>query len=179
MRLLVGLVVPLGAFALALFVFDPQLSAAATILIVVFGALSIGRAANGWMSSSPFAARHVDHARPSSACSPGAFAYVAGITFFEHFVADVVPYDVPAAVGPGVGRRVARGRCDRRRRHRARPGPSGDDLRRRVYVWLFSTGASEPLDPAVASDAPCDRPSTAAATAIRHPPRVVTLGEHA
>jgi hypothetical protein len=28
------------------------------------------------------------------------FGYVAGIALFEGFVADVVPYDVPAAVGP-------------------------------------------------------------------------------
>ncbi len=53
-RLLIGLVVPLASFALALAIVDPHLTASATILIVVFGVLSVGRAANGWMGSTPF-----------------------------------------------------------------------------------------------------------------------------
>ena len=175
-RLLVGLVVPLAAFALALAVIDPHLTAAATILIVVFGTLSIGRAANGWMTSTPFSTV----ASISSAVGGvlvGAFAYVGGITLFEHFVVDVVPYDVPAAVGPvWVGASLgvialAVGIIA------FTPGPSGDDLRRRMYVWLLSTGAPEPIAPPRRSDVPSTTrrpvvaPTTSAAPA--------TLGEPA
>lgn len=175
LRLLVGLAVPLGAFTLALFVLDPHLSAAATILIVVFGALSIGRAANGWMSSSPFAAT-TSIGTAIVGVFIGAFGYVAGITVFEHFVAGVVPDAVPAAVGPvwvvaslavialtvGI---IA-----------LSPGPNGADLRRRVYVWLLATGAPEPLDPARRSDAPATvRRSVAAPTSGA----LITVGEPA
>ena len=68
-NMLVGLLVPLAVFALALWIIDPHLTAAATILIVVFGALSVGRAANGWMSATPFAAaRSIATATPP--CAP-------------------------------------------------------------------------------------------------------------
>ncbi len=175
LRLLVGLAVPLGAFALALFVIDPHLSAAATILIVVFGSLSIGRAANGWMSSSPFTAA-MSIGTAIAGVFVGAFGYVAGITVFEHFVAGVVPDDVPAAVGPlwvaGSLALIALGLGI----IAFSPGASGDDLRRRVYVWLLSTGAPEPLDPTRRSDvpAPARRPVTAATSAA-----LITVGEPA
>ena len=174
LRLLVGLVVPLGAFALALFVIDPHLSAAATILIVVFGSLSIGRAANGWMSSSPFAAA-TSISTAVLGVFAGAFGYVAGVAVFEHFVAGVVPDDVPAAVGPlwvalslavlALGVAII-----------ALPrGPRGDELRRRVYVWLLSTGAAEPLDPVRRDAAPASiRQPAAARTAA-----LITVGEPA
>ncbi len=98
-RVAVGLLAPLAAFALALWIIDPHLTASATILIVVFGALSVGRAANGWMSAAPFAALRTI-AMAIAGAVVATFAYVGGIALFEGFVADVVPYDVPAAVGP-------------------------------------------------------------------------------
>ena len=88
------------------------------------------------------------------------FAYVGGIALFEGFVADVVPYDVPAAVGPvwvaailaAIGTGVAVVAFT--------PGPRGDALRRQVYAWLLSTStpvsairahspsqASKPIEP--------------------------------
>ena len=151
-RLLVGLVAPLAAFALALVVIDPHLTASAMILIVVFGTLSIGRAANGWMTSTPFSTATSIGAALGGVVV-GSFAYVGGITLFEHFVVDVVPYDVPGAVGPvWVGASLAAiaiavGIISFSR------GPGGDDLRRRVYVWLLSTGTPEPIAPAPHTDA--------------------------
>lgn len=142
-RLVIGLAVPLVAFALALWVIDPHLTAAATILIVVFGTLSIGRAANGWMASAPFAAG-TTIATAATGVFVGVFGYVGGLTVFENFVVDVVPYEVPAAVGPvwvavslgivGAGALVVA----------FLPGAGGASLRRRVYAWLVSTGAPPP-----------------------------------
>jgi NAD(P)H-quinone oxidoreductase subunit 5 len=145
-RVVTGLAVPLAAFGLALWIIDPHLTAAATILIVVFGTLSIGRAANGWMASAPFAAT-ITTLMAAAGVVVGVFGYVGGITLFENFVVDVVPYEVPAAVGPvwvafsvaavgGVAAAVA-----------FLPGDGGASLRRHVYAWLLSTGA---LPPAVA-----------------------------
>jgi NADH:ubiquinone oxidoreductase subunit 5 (subunit L)/multisubunit Na+/H+ antiporter MnhA subunit len=140
-RLAMGLLVPLAAFAGALLVIDPHLTAAATILIVVFGTLSVGRAANGWMAAAPFAV-----GRTVALSTIGvfvlAFGYIGGIAIFEAFVVDVVPYDVPAAVGPvwvgvvlaGIGFAAALVAF--------LPGLSGDQLRRRTYGWLVSTGAN-------------------------------------
>lgn len=176
LRLLVGVVVPLCAFALALLVVDPHLTDAATILIVVFGTLSIGRAANGWMTSTPFSAA-TSIATAIGGVVAGVFVYVVGLTIFENFVADVVPYDVPAAVGPvwvavsltaialtvGV---VA-----------FTPGPTGDDLRRRAYVWLLSTGASEPIAPGPHTDARSVIRPPVAAAAMSDAPAVVTVGD--
>ena len=137
-RVVVGLLAPLSAFALALWLVDPHLTAAATILIVVFGALSVGRAANGWMSATPFAATRTI-ATAIAGVAVATFAYVSGIALFESFVVDAVPYEVPAAVGPvwvagvlaaiGIGVVVVA----------FTPGPRGDALRRRVYAWLLST----------------------------------------
>jgi NADH:ubiquinone oxidoreductase subunit 5 (subunit L)/multisubunit Na+/H+ antiporter MnhA subunit len=149
-RLFVGVVVPLASFAFALALIDPHLSPAASILVVVFGALAVGRAANGWLTSAPFSP-----VRTIVTASLGVvvlvFAYVGGLTLFENFVVDVVPYDVPAAVGPmwvvatlvvvgatviGVARM---------------PGRRGDRIRRVVYAWLVSTGASTTVVPAAAT----------------------------
>ena len=176
-RLIVGLAVPLAAFALALFVIDPHLTAAARILIVVFGTLSIGRAANGWMGSTPFTVR------PSVVTAVagvfvGVFAYVGGITLFENFVADVVPYDVPAAVGPVwvavllVAIALAIGVVA------FAPGPRGDSLRRSAYVWLFSTGAARPIAPAAPAH---ERSSTRSAPALApsDAPAPLTVGDPA
>lgn len=137
-RLVLGVVAPLAAFALALWIIDPHLTAAATILIVLFGALSVGRAANGWTTATPFAA-----ARTIATAIVGiavvTFGYVGGIALFEGFVADVVPYEVPSAVGPvwvaavlgAIGTAVAVIAFT--------PGSRGTGLRRQVYGWLLST----------------------------------------
>jgi NADH:ubiquinone oxidoreductase subunit 5 (subunit L)/multisubunit Na+/H+ antiporter MnhA subunit len=137
-RVLLGLVAPLAAFALVLWVIDPHLTAAATILIVVFGALSVGRAANGWTSATPFAAGRTI-VTAIAGIVVATFGYIGGIALFEGFVADVVPYEVPSAVGPvwvvavlaalGTGVAVTA----------FTPGPRGAALRRQVYAWLLST----------------------------------------
>ena len=166
-RLVVGLVVPVAAFAFAMAVIDPHLTAAATILIVVFGTLSVGRAANGWMSSAPFAATRTI-ATAIAGVVTVTFAYVGGITLFETFVADEVPYDVPAAVGPVWVTVVLALAAGGIAIVAFTPGDRGDALRRAVYAWLLSTGAPvrhptpEPVTPTVPSDRPT---ATAPATA--------------
>jgi NAD(P)H-quinone oxidoreductase subunit 5 len=151
-RAAVGLMAPLAAFGIALWAIDPHLSAAASILIVVFGTLSVGRAANGWLSSTPFAApRTIVTALGGIVVTT--FLYVAGIALFEAFIADVVPYDVPAAVGPlwvaGVLAAVGTGVAV----VAFTPGPRGAALRRHAYVWLLSTStpvvAHQPEPPTV------------------------------
>ena len=137
-RVLLGVVVPLAAFGSALWIIDPHLSAAATILIVLFGALSVGRAATGWTTATPFAAGRTI-ATAIAGIVVATFAYVAGIALFEGFVVDLVPYEVPAAVGPvwvaavlaaiGTGVAVIA----------FAPGSRGAAMRRQVYAWLLST----------------------------------------
>lgn len=140
-RLLVGLIVPSVAFALALAIIDPHLTAAATILIVVFGVLSVGRAANGWLASTPFSAVATITTAAFGVVG-GVFAYVGGITVFEHFVVDVVPYDVPAAVGPVWVTATLVGIALFVTVVAFTPGIRGQALRRRVYSWLLSTGSA-------------------------------------
>ena len=175
-RVLVGLAVPLVAFALALLVVDPHLTSSATILIVVFGTLSIGRAANGWMGSTPFGVRR-SIVTAVVGVFVGVFAYVGGLTLFENFVADVVPYDVPAAVGPvwvaatlaviAVAVAVIV----------FAPGTGGAALRRRTYAWLFSTGTATPVSPARRRARSAPGPAPCAATSDS--PIPVTVGEPA
>ena len=166
-RLVLGVVAPLAAFGLALWIIDPHLTAAATILIVLFGALSVGRAANGWTTATPFAA-----GRTIAAAIAGivvaTFGYVGGIALFEGFIADVVPYEVPAAVGPvwvaavlaAIGTGVAIIAFT--------PGQRGTAIRRQVYGWLLSTStpvtggrAEAPTPPSRPAAHPA--PSTASA----------------
>ena len=176
-RLVVGLLAPLVAFALALRVIDPHLTAAATILIVVFGALSVGRAANGWMSATPFgAARTI--ATAIGGVAVATFAYVGGIALFEAFVVDAVPYEVPAAVGPvwvaavlatiGTGVVVVA----------FTPGLRGEELRRRVYAWLLST--STPVSAIRStSPTPASTPIAPSTSAPSRPAELATAGDHA
>ena len=167
MRLAIGLLAPLAAFALALLVIDPHLTAAATILIVTFGAMSVGRAANGWLSATPFAATR-SIATAIGGVVVATFAYVGGIALFEAFVVDVVPYEVPAAVGPmwvaavlgaiGTGVVVLA----------FTPGLRGEELRRQVYGWLVSTSTPvTPTSPASGSPmSPMPTPTANNATAL-------------
>lgn len=145
-RLGIGLAVPLAAFVLALWIIDPHLTAAATILVVVFGTLSIGRAANGWLASAPFATGTTMFAA-TAGIVVGVAGYVGGLTLFETFVVDVVPYDVPAAVGPiwvalSLGVIAAAAGVVA-----FTPGERGDAVRRRTYAWLLSTGAPPRVRP--------------------------------
>jgi hypothetical protein len=167
-RLVVGLLAPLAAFALALWLVDPHLTAAATILIVVFGALSVGRAANGWMSATPFAATRTI-ATAVGGVVVATFAYVGGIALFEGFVVDAVPYEVPAAVGPvwvaavlaaiGTGVVVVA----------FTPGPRGDALRRGAYAWLLST--STPVS-VIRPTSPTSPPPIASSTSGTSQPKI-------
>ncbi len=175
-RLVVGLLAPLAAFALALWIIDPHLTAAATILIVVFGALSVGRAANGWMSATPFAAPRTIAAAIAGVVV-ATFAYVGGIALFEGFVVDAVPYDVPAAVGPvwvaavlaaiGAGVLVVA----------STPGPRGDALRRQTYGWLLST--STPVNAARSTSTSPVAPPPASSSATNRPAELATAGDPA
>lgn len=157
-RLVTGLLVPVAAFALALFVIDPHLTASATILIVVFGSLSVGRAANGWIASAPLPGpRTIGSALVGTVAI--VFAYVGGITLFEKLVVDSVPFEVPAAVGPiWVGSSLA-ALALAALVVVALPGSRGDHLRRYVYGWLVSTGSAPPGRRA-ASTPPPHRPSS-------------------
>lgn len=142
-RIAMGLLLPLAAFEIALLAIDPHLTAAATILIVVFGTLAVGRAANGWMAAAPFGA-----GRTVVLSTVGvfvlAFGYIGGIAIFERFVVDVVPYDVPAAAGPVWVAAVLAVLALASALVAFLPGPRGDELRRRTYGWLVSTAASIP-----------------------------------
>jgi NADH:ubiquinone oxidoreductase subunit 5 (subunit L)/multisubunit Na+/H+ antiporter MnhA subunit len=174
-RLGIGLLVPLGAFALALWLIDPHLTAAATILIVVFGTLSIGRAANGWMASAPFRAG-VTVLAAIAGVVVGVLGYIGGLTLFETFVADEVPYDVPNAVGP-VWVAVSLGVVAAAAAVVAfTPGATGDVIRRRTYVWLLSTGApSRPRPPSIVAS-----PVTTARSEAETPAAApITVGEPA
>ena len=176
MRLLIGLVVPLAAFALVLWIIDPHLTAAATILIVVFGALSAGRAANGWLSATPFAAAR-SIATAVGGIVVATFAYVGGIALFESFIVDVVPYEVPAAVGPvwvavvlgAIGAAVAIVALT--------PGPNGDSLRRQVYAWLVST--STPVTMSSARTSPLSTTPTNTTSPSNATAELATAGDHA
>ena len=138
---------------------------------MVFGALSVGRAANGWMSAAPFPATRTI-ATAIGGIVVATFGYVGGIALFEGFIVDVVPYDVPAAVGPvwvaavlaAIGAGVAIVAFA--------PGPRGDALRRQVYAWLLSTStpvsggrADAAVPPTPRSAAPTTSPTAELATA--------------
>ncbi len=143
-RLVIGLVVPLAAFGSALWIIDPHLTAAATILVVSFGALSVGRAANGWMSATPFGATRTI-ALAIGGIVVATFGYVGGLAVFEGFVVDAVPYDVPAAVGPVWVAATLAGIAVGVALVGFAPGARGDALRRTLYGWLLST--STPVTP--------------------------------
>jgi NADH:ubiquinone oxidoreductase subunit 5 (subunit L)/multisubunit Na+/H+ antiporter MnhA subunit len=173
-QLAVGLLVPLASFGLALWIIDPHLTAAATMLIVIFGALSVGKAANGWMSATPFSATRTI-VTAIAGIVVATFGYVVGITVFEGFVADVVPYDVPAAVGPvwvaavlgtiGTGIAVVA----------FTPGERGAALRRNVYAWLLSTSTPITANRSGTSASPL-HPTTAPSSSTA-PAELATAGD--
>jgi NADH:ubiquinone oxidoreductase subunit 5 (subunit L)/multisubunit Na+/H+ antiporter MnhA subunit len=184
-RVVVGLLAPLAAFALALWLVDPHLTAAATILIVVFGALSVGRAANGWMSATPFTATRTI-ATAIGGVVVATVAYVGGIALFEGFVVDAVPYEVPAAVGPvwvagvlaAIGTAVVIVAFT--------PGPRGDALRRGIYAWLLSTSTPvstirpmSPVSSAPTASSPAATSSISAAPTASRTAELATAGEPA
>jgi NAD(P)H-quinone oxidoreductase subunit 5 len=170
----VGLVAPVAAFATALFVIDPHLTPGAVILVVTFGALSVGRAANGWARSAPWSAAPTLVAAVAGV-TVAAWAYVAGIALFEHFVAAEVPYDVPAAVGPVWVAASLLVVAVAAAAVTWIPGSFGDGLRRRVYAWLQSTGS--PAIPRRADGSVARRP--ARAVPIGSPPNATNAAEPA
>jgi hypothetical protein len=98
----------------------------------------------------------------------GVAGYVAGLTIFENFVVDVVPYEVPAAVGPvwvaislGVIAAIAIGVA-------ITPGERGDLVRRRTYAYLLSTGAPSPVRPRDGAAPPTTAAATAPTTITNH-----------
>jgi NAD(P)H-quinone oxidoreductase subunit 5 len=175
-RAAMGLLVPLAAFGFALWAIDPHLSAAASLLIVGFGTLSVGRAANGWMSATPFAApRTIVTALGGVVVTT--VVYVAGIALFERFIAGVVPHDVPAAVGPlwvaGVLGAVGTGIIV----VAFTPGPHGDAIRRHVYAWLLSTSTPIVVRTAEAPAASAHPPGATSIATPTAPARLATAGD--
>lgn len=98
-RLAIAGIVPAVAMGLAFATIDTHLTASSTILVVLFGWMSAATALNGWLVAPPWSG--------SSSIAAGAavslaavFGYIGGLTLFENFVVDAVPYEVPAGVGP-------------------------------------------------------------------------------
>lgn len=92
-RLGVAVLVPAAALWLAYLVFDPHLSTAARLLVLIFAWGTAARAVGGWLRSAPF--------RPAPAVAAaslgaivGVFAYIGGLTLVENFVADALPGEV-------------------------------------------------------------------------------------
>jgi NAD(P)H-quinone oxidoreductase subunit 5 len=174
-RLGVGVVAPLAAFGLAMWVIDPHVTAAATILIVVFGTLSVGRAANGWMSATPWTA-----ARTIAAAVGGVlattFAYVGGIAAFEGFVEELLPYDVPAAVGPVWVATVLAVIAAGVLAVALAPGARGDSMRRRIYAWLLSSSTPVSVRPTVRVG-PSSSAAPAVGPSITTPAELATAGD--
>lgn len=98
-RLAIAATVPAAAMALAFTVINTHLTAASTILVVLFGWMSAATALNGWLVAPPWSGVS-SIAAGAGASLVAVFGYIGGLTLFETFVADAVPYDVPAAVGP-------------------------------------------------------------------------------
>ena len=98
-RLAIAALVPAAAMGLAFTVIDTHLTAASTILVVLFGWMSAATALNGWLTAPPWSGA-TSIAAGAATSVLAVFGYIGGLTLFETFVADAVPYDVPAAVGP-------------------------------------------------------------------------------
>lgn len=98
-RLAIAATVPAAAMALAFAVINTHLTAASTMLVVLFGWMSAATALNGWLAAPPWSGVS-SIAAGAGASLAAVFGYIGGLTLFETFVADAVPYDVPAAVGP-------------------------------------------------------------------------------
>ncbi len=137
-RLFMATLVPAGALVAANEVLDPQMSAAKAILVGAFAWATAARAADGWLRAAPFSAA------PTAALAAvgtvvGVFAYIGGLMLFEGFVGVALPSEVPAAVDATVlAVTLAAVGCVAVGVWLV-PGPSGERLRSRVYVWLLST----------------------------------------
>jgi NAD(P)H-quinone oxidoreductase subunit 5 len=100
-RLGVAALVPAAALWAAYLVFDPHLSTAARVLVMVFAWGTAARAVGGWLRSAPF--------RPGPAVATaslgavaGVFAYLGGLTLVENFVVDALPGEVDHPVSAGL-----------------------------------------------------------------------------
>lgn len=98
-RLAIAALVPAAAMGLAFLLINTHLTAASTILVALFGWMSAAAALNGWLLAPPWSGLS-SVAAGAAASLVAVFGYLGGLTLFETFVADAVPYDVPAAVGP-------------------------------------------------------------------------------
>ena len=96
-RLGVALLVPAAALWAAFGAIDPHMSTAASVLVAVFAWATAARAVDGWLRSAP--------ARPGPAvltaalgAVAGVFAYVAGLTAVETYVAPAIPAKIAEPV---------------------------------------------------------------------------------
>ncbi len=100
-RLAIAAAVPAAALAAGLAVFDPHLTASSTVMVAVFGWASAATALNSWLRTAPWSAT-TSVATGIAVSALSVLGYVGGLTLFESFVADTVPYDAPNVVGVGL-----------------------------------------------------------------------------
>jgi NADH:ubiquinone oxidoreductase subunit 5 (subunit L)/multisubunit Na+/H+ antiporter MnhA subunit len=157
--------IPAAAMALAFVLIDPHLTTAGAMLVAFFGWSSAAAALNGWLGAPPWAGPG-SWAAGAVVSVIGVFGYVGGLAVFESFVADTVPFESSAAVGPlwlaGSLTAVALGAIALR--HSS--APTVERLRQKIYVGLLGAGYVT-IRPADSSTRPGEqrmrRPSTAKA----------------
>lgn len=151
-RLTMSLFAPLVAFVVAVQLINPDLSNAALLLVVVFGALTAGRVATGWMRAAPF--------RPATTAVLSlvgvmamAVSYVGGLAVFKGFVASALPEVATGGIGPVALAAVLSVVASAALVVVALRGTRGDALRGAIYAWLLSAGATHSAQaaPVVAS----------------------------
>ena len=133
---------PLAAFVAAVRVINPALSDAALLLVVVFGALSAGRAATGWMRAAPFRTA-ITVALSLGGVVAMAFSYVGGLALFKGFVGGAMPDVVPGAIGPIALVTVLSAIAAAALFVVGLGGVRGDALRGAIFARLVSTGATQ------------------------------------
>jgi NADH:ubiquinone oxidoreductase subunit 5 (subunit L)/multisubunit Na+/H+ antiporter MnhA subunit len=96
-RLAMALVAPGVAIGLAYLVMHPHLSTAARVLVTVFAWATAARAIEGWLRHPPFQAA-ASLASAAAGAFAGVFAYMAGLTILDQYVASTLPIRVPHPV---------------------------------------------------------------------------------
>ena len=137
-----GVFAPLAAFVVAVQLINPDLSDAALLLVVVFGALSAGRAATGWMRAAPFRTA-ITVALSLGGVVAMAFSYVGGLALFKGFVGGAMPDVVPGAIGPIALVTVLSAIAAAALFVVGLGGVRGDALRGAIFARLVSTGATQ------------------------------------
>jgi NADH:ubiquinone oxidoreductase subunit 5 (subunit L)/multisubunit Na+/H+ antiporter MnhA subunit len=157
-RLATALLAPAGALVLAYLVADPNLPAAADLLVVVFAFATAARAVDGWVRAAPFAPLST-LVLAAAASVVAVLAYVVGLGAFEGFVLASLPKTVPGAVDLTVlvvllvvVGLVAGGLW-------LAPGERGRDRRQRVWALLLSTSAPLPSRARRGDPAPATTPA--------------------